>query len=231
VTAPVPELRLIPERAADGPTNMAADEVLLESAQGGQFILRTYSWSPATLSLGYFQPAGARLRQAAWRDLPFVRRSTGGGAILHDAGELTYALALPPVLAGRHTPAEWHCLLHRLMVAALRAHGLDARVVVGPRPDKQELDFLCFAVPQPGDVVIGEKKVIGGAQRLRGGALLQHGAIVAPAQALLRAKLPGALARHFGARLVERDFTALEWQRVHALVRERFGSANWNLKR
>ena len=56
------------------------------------------------------------------------------------------------------------------MVALLRQAGLAAEVVGGKRPRPSELDFLCFVIPQPGDVVLAGRKVIGGAQRLRGGA-------------------------------------------------------------
>jgi len=68
-----PVCRLLPHVAADGPHNMAADEVLLESAAAGVASLRFYDWSEPTVSLGYFQPRGARLA-----GLPYVRRPSGG---------------------------------------------------------------------------------------------------------------------------------------------------------
>jgi len=49
-------VRLLPFREADGPHNMAADEMLLEAAGVGQASLRFYGWSAPELSLGYFQP-------------------------------------------------------------------------------------------------------------------------------------------------------------------------------
>ena len=57
----MPTIRLLPLEIADGPSNMAADEMLLESAAQGVASLRFYGWSEATVSLGYFQPAAARL--------------------------------------------------------------------------------------------------------------------------------------------------------------------------
>lgn len=224
-------MRLILDGAADGPTNMAADELLLDSAANGQLSLRTYRWRPATLSLGYFQPAAERLKTPAWRNLPFVRRSTGGGAIFHDEKEVTYAIALPPAVTQQQGHAEWHCLFHRLMVGMLRERGLEAAVVDGRRPMPGELDFLCFTVPQPGDVVLQGRKIIGGAQRLRGGALLQHGSILPPAAGIIEGELPRALARHFGVPLQESTFTHEERQRIETLVKEKYGSDSWNLKR
>ena len=49
--------RLLDTGPADGFTNMAVDEALLESlaAEQGPPTLRFYSWSPPALSLGYGQ--------------------------------------------------------------------------------------------------------------------------------------------------------------------------------
>ena len=53
-------LRLLPYEIGDGPTEMAADEIMLRSAAMGQASLRFYGWTTATLSLGYFQPERLR---------------------------------------------------------------------------------------------------------------------------------------------------------------------------
>ena len=54
--------RLLDTGPADGFTNMAVDEALLESlaAEQGPPTLRFYSWSPPALSLGYGQSSQAR---------------------------------------------------------------------------------------------------------------------------------------------------------------------------
>src|ERR1051326_1065531 len=93
--------RLLPFAVADGPQNMAADEVLLHSAAAGQVSLRFYGWTEATLSLGYFQHAARRLDDPLLPELPFVRRPTGGDALVHHQ-ELTYCLAVPRQ-QGRHS--------------------------------------------------------------------------------------------------------------------------------
>ena len=71
-------IRLLPFATADGAHNMAADEVLLESAVAGVASLRFYTWTPATVSLGYFQPVRVRDDDARLAALPFVRRPSGG---------------------------------------------------------------------------------------------------------------------------------------------------------
>src|SRR5437868_3538852 len=106
---------LFPLLSADGPTQMAADEALLDHVTAtGRPALRFYTWQPATLSLGYFQPAADRLA-----GVPYVRRASGGGAILHHR-ELTYGLALPPG-APWQSGASWLCRLHEFIGTALAA--------------------------------------------------------------------------------------------------------------
>src|ERR1700690_1334272 len=77
-------LRLIWDDSSAGAWNMALDEALLESADAdGLATLRFYRWSEPTLSLGYFQAAADRRLHPASLDCTLVRRSSGGGAILH----------------------------------------------------------------------------------------------------------------------------------------------------
>src|ERR671938_8152 len=90
----VPTCRLLPSETADGPYQMAADDVLLAAAVEGVPSLGFYAGAPPTLSLGYFQRADERLADPKLAALPFVRRASGGGALVHHH-EVTYALALP----------------------------------------------------------------------------------------------------------------------------------------
>src|SRR5438132_960258 len=91
----MPAVRLLPSTVASGPWNMAADEALLAAAVTGQASLRFYGWTEATLSLGYFQPAGPARALAGLGELAWIRRPSGGAALVHHL-EITYALALPP---------------------------------------------------------------------------------------------------------------------------------------
>src|SRR5262245_28220263 len=65
-------IRVLPHSVADGPHNMAADEVLLESAASGVASLRFYGWTEATVSIGYFQPAGKQALEPQVLRLPLV---------------------------------------------------------------------------------------------------------------------------------------------------------------
>ena len=85
------DARLITTEPASGAWNMGFDEAMLAWAgETGGTWLRFYQWTPATLSLGYFQSVRSREQHLESRELPVVRRASGGGAIVHHH-ELTYS--------------------------------------------------------------------------------------------------------------------------------------------
>jgi lipoyl(octanoyl) transferase len=172
------ELRLIIDSPAPGQWNMAMDEALMHSAgragQGGS--LRFYFWDVPTLSLGYFQSHADRAQHAASRDCPLVRRSTGGGAIVH-ARELTYSLAVPAGIEA--DAAGLYTLFHQTLIDELATRSLRAALCHDPprRAARQE-PFLCFLRRAEGDVVLGGHKVAGSAQRRHRRGVLQHGSVL-----------------------------------------------------
>src|SRR5262245_31012710 len=119
-------VRLLSLQPAGGAANMAADDALLEAAARGIASLRFYTWDPPTLSLGYFQSATERLP-----GLPWVRRASGGAALVHDK-ELTYCLALPAGAPWQRQRGEsWICRFHAIIAAALERLGINADKLCG----------------------------------------------------------------------------------------------------
>ncbi len=158
---------------------MAADEVLLHrAAHQGLCSLRFYGWSEPTLSLGYFQAIGDRARHPASQACPVVRRPTGGGAIVHDR-ELTYAVAVPDGVAwARHRDGLYR-RIHEALIEALSEWGIRASLNGPGQPQADDgTAFLCFQRRAPGDVVVGQHKLAGSAQRRLRGAVLQHGSVL-----------------------------------------------------
>lgn len=183
-------LQILVDPPAAGAWNMAVDEMLLgRAAERGEAVLRLYRWSPATLSLGYFQHAAERETHTASRACPLVRRSSGGGAILHDH-ELTYSLSLPTSHPAAADPETLYRRTHGLLVETLAEFGITATlnertlVPLGGEP------FLCFQRRSVGDVLVDGHKICGSAQRRRKGALLQHGSILVAASSCAP-ELPG----------------------------------------
>jgi lipoate-protein ligase A len=241
-------LRLLPFAPLDGPSNMAADEVLLESAVAhGRASLRFYTWTEPTLTLGYFQPAAAR-ETPRLAPLPWLRRSTGGAGIVHHH-ELTYSFALPPGPEWK-SPDRWICRVHRLLAQLLAEYGVRARVV-GCGEEQKLGEVLCFLHQTPGDLVVGGSKVAGSAQRKLRGALLQHGSLLlrhspfapelpgmcdlagrelfTPRQ--LAEELAARFARDTGSSLEPGDWTADEQARIPVIRAERYANPDWNHRR
>ena len=234
--------RLLPYQVADGPHNMAADEALLESACAGVASLRVYGWSPATLSLGYFQSHHVREPIA----LPYVRRPSGGMALVHHH-ELTYALALR---AGRpwQDGRSWLTRMHEIIAAALAELGVT--VQAHRPPDQHAPGPLCFRHFTSGDLLIGSAKVVGSAQRRQRGAILQHGGILL-AQSPFAPELPGirelsgrslgfeetaaaiqqAFASDTGWDIVTSRWTADEQSRIEELANEKYARPEWKDRR
>jgi lipoate-protein ligase A len=168
---------IVDEVPASGAWNMAVDEALLESAvAGGPCTVRWYRWDRPTLSLGYFQTAEDVPDHPRLAGLPVVRRLTGGGAIVHHL-ELTYSCTLP---AGHKLARDTRRLYHSVHEQIIRVLGNFgfAATLRGMREARLAHNFLCFARGDDFDVVMGENKVLGSAQRRRKGAVLQHGSLL-----------------------------------------------------
>jgi lipoate-protein ligase A len=239
--------RLLIDEAADGAWNMAVDEALLESAAGGEVpTLRFYRWNPPTLSLGYFQVAADRDAHPPSRGCPMVRRASGGGAILHDQ-EITYSFVLP---AARRRPGAAGFLYdaaHETLIELLDELGVSCRLC---ERTSRLRPFLCFQRRSPGDVLLGEDKVAGSAQRRHAGALLQHGSILLR-RSRFAPELPGLadlagprfpdtifparwlprLAERLGVDLKPGCLSDREVRRARQLVADKFGHSRWNDRR
>jgi lipoate-protein ligase A len=228
---------------------MAADEVLLESAVSGVASLRFYGWSQATLSLGYFQSHSLRGSDEVVGDLPYVRRPSGGDALVHHH-EVTYALALPAGAAWRSDrPSNWLCRVHGTIGAALAELGV-ATSSCPSDPVERASRFLCFGHAVAGDRLIGTAKVVGSAQRRHRGAIMQHGAILLARSlhtpslpgireltgkslepAILRDEIAAVLAREVGWQLSAGTWEPLEIDRIRFLGEAKYRQPAWNDKR
>ncbi|HEY2800095.1 MAG TPA: hypothetical protein VGI85_05840 [Chthoniobacterales bacterium] len=155
---------------ADAATNMAIDETLFELSNGP--VLRFYGWQRPALSFGYFGRFAEAAEQVANRDL--VRRWTGGGSVPH-GDDLTYSLITPathPAFA--LGPRAIYAELHRAIRDALTAEGFAAELASAAAP---KISDACFANPVRDDVLIGDRKIAGAAQRRTRRGFLQQGSI------------------------------------------------------
>ncbi|MHB1191483.1 MAG: lipoate--protein ligase family protein [Longimicrobiales bacterium] len=187
--APLSWRVIIHEQPLPGPLNMALDQAVAELARPGEGVLRLYAWEPHTVSFGRNEPArGLYDTAAAEREgLAFVRRPTGGRAVLH-AHEVTYCAVLPVGTFGGLREA--YVRINQGLVEGLRALGCPAEMALGGRalpPDAGP----CFQAPAPGEVVLAGRKLVGSAQVLVGDAILQHGSVILGGDQSALARLTG----------------------------------------
>ncbi len=179
-TAPSPPLtwRYLVSPPGDGAANMAWDQALMARARRtGEAVLRVYGWRAPTLSLGRNQTArGAYdLDRAAALGVGFVRRPTGGRALLHHR-EVTYSVTAPesfdPTLRGAYAR------INDLLLDALRSLGVAADLAQVPGRTLPPGLAPCFDQPAAGEIVVRGRKLVGSAQWRHDGSLLQHGSIL-----------------------------------------------------
>lgn len=240
--------RSIPPIVADGLTQMAIDDWMVDRVrQGHPPILRFYTWSDPTLSLGFHQKRIPTVSDS----IPLVRRPTGGRAVLHDGkrswdvddnpnqlSDLTYAIAMPTEGKRR---SKIYCDLCQFLLQGWASLGVTLHF--GSDRDYAHRSS-CFGTATAADLVTDDgTKLIGSAQLYRGETVLQHGSMqlapdrdrfaqvfgepcrapVLPAFTLdqLMTALTDAVRSSFGVELETRDLDSSEWHEINAR-RDRF---------
>lgn len=161
---------------------MALDEALMSRARRtGETVLRVYGWALPTLSLGRNQRALGAYDEAALlrAGVCVVRRPTGGRALLHDR-EITYSVTAPapPPAGGGEGIAAAYARINTLLLTALGTLGVGADVARPAGRAASPTAAPCFSEPAAGELVVGDRKLVGSAQWRDDGALLQHGSIL-----------------------------------------------------
>jgi lipoate-protein ligase A len=255
--------RLLVDEPRDGPTNMAVDETLALGCDGGwsRPTLRVYRWALPTVSLGVNQSIARAVNLTACheRQIPVVRRPTGGRALLHHR-ELTYSLAIPIVPGSRRVLHDYRWISQCLLLALQRLR-VEAAMSRGDRP-MGESGGVCFLSSARYELAVNGRKLIGSAQRRLNGALLQHGSLLidldyalwselfpqgrdlesrATALNLLLGRSPsweelvealrGGFEAGIAVTLEPGGLTDTEESRVQELVATRYGTAPWTLRR
>ncbi|MBP3040692.1 lipoate--protein ligase family protein [Bacillaceae bacterium Marseille-Q3522] len=167
--------------------NMAMDEALMEWHSNGKIppVIRFYGWNPATLSIGYFQKLEKEINLAAVKEhgLGFVRRPTGGRAVLHEH-ELTYSVVVSedhPQMPKSVTEA--YRVISEGILKGFHYLGMEAYFAV-PKTDREKQSLknprssVCFDAPSWYELVVEGRKIAGSAQTRQKGVILQHGSIL-----------------------------------------------------
>ncbi|MCK4672096.1 MAG: lipoate--protein ligase family protein [Candidatus Aegiribacteria sp.] len=165
---------------------MAFDKYLMELVRVGRwdFVLRTYGWEPACVSIGKLQNRNSEINcDLLLRDgYHVVRRPTGGRAVWHET-ELTYSITAGiehPLVSGSISEA-----LRKVSMPMVNAMNiLDIPVSVsssdrhragGPRMKSNP----CFTSHGKWEVGTPDgRKLVGSAQARSRGVFLEHGSIL-----------------------------------------------------
>ncbi len=173
--------------ASDAGFNMAVDEMLLHGmrAPHARPVLRFYAWSVPAITVGYFQDVlrDFHFDECQKRGWDVVRRLTGGRAVFHD-DELTYSVILPdsaPAAAGG--VLESYRSLSRGLLQGLRDIGVNAELVSfhgrrGTARGTGSGSPNCFASASWYEIKVGNRKLVGSAQRRLRYGILQQGSIL-----------------------------------------------------
>jgi lipoate-protein ligase A len=173
--------------AHDVAENMRRDAALLAAAErGAPPVLRAFAFSPAGITLGMNQTPARELDlgRCAADGVGWALRPTGGRAIFH-AQEWTYALAVPrdhAVWGG--SPEDAYGRASALVLRALVRLGVPAAQVPrrggdsGAPGGRGPTAAPCFASTARYELVVGEGKLVGSAQRRTARAYLQQGSIL-----------------------------------------------------
>ncbi|WP_400163927.1 biotin/lipoate A/B protein ligase family protein [Brevibacillus sp. TJ4] len=179
--------RYIVTKSMSPAMNMAVDEAILQMHAEKKVppTVRFYTWNPATLSIGYFQKAlkEINLEEVDRQGLGFVRRATGGRAVLHDK-ELTYSVIVSedhPRMPSSVTEA--YKVISMGLLHGFQNLGLQAEMVSLASEEEKEKysspgSSACFDSPSWYELVVEGKKVAGSAQTRQRGVILQHGSIL-----------------------------------------------------
>ena len=142
--------------STDPAFNLAFEEYVLRNRGEGDYLLLWQNGPSVIIGQNQNPYEEVNCSLAAEKGIPIVRRSTGGGAVYHDLGNLNYSFVTDAGDVGRMTFEHFG----RRLVAALATMGV-AAVLSGRN-----------------DILVDGCKVSGTAQRLHGGRILHHGTLL-----------------------------------------------------
>jgi lipoyl(octanoyl) transferase len=229
---------LINDGQGDPAWNMACDEwLLLNAARLNNPVLRIYEWDRAAITIGYFQEYPLELDQK----YVIVRRPTGGALVYHDS-DLTFTVSLPPTHPWKALkPEERYQKIHERVHKIFESRGLSPALAEKCKTDngpctsrlpnptgRNPSNAQCFTKSTRYDVMVGNSKVAGGAQRTTRDGLLHQGSIQSnprvSSQELKKAW------ESFGTAFSDFQLSDSDRQIIEKLAQDKYATKEWNHK-
>ena len=183
-----PDALFVCEPDSDPYYNMACDAALFGllagTVQEFSAVLRLYSWGHPAITVGYNQDISRALDVTkVEKELPVIRRITGGRAIYHDRSEITFSLTLraDKFQTGVGNISKMNTMISEVLVKVLNSHGIAAEW--RRHSDDKFKRFgptrigACFASVSRYEIVSHGVKIVGGAQRQSGGSFIHQGSV------------------------------------------------------
>lgn len=176
------EFKLIRSGESNAMDNMALDEnIFNQYLEDGIGVFRVYRWKEPSFTYGFSQEPQSQIDLAKCKldGVGVAKRITGGGVLFHH-DEITYSFVchksevdqLPGELLGYRNVCKFLMRFYESLGLnpkfALDAKNFSLRSVSSQ---------LCSAANEKYDIVLGDKKIGGNAQKRRKEIIFQHGAI------------------------------------------------------
>ena len=164
--------------------NMAMDEAFAEAIikNPALSVIRTYSWKPKAISIGYFQNAirDFNIDKIKKSKIDFVRRTTGGRAVFH-ANEFTYSTVshIDNTLLGNNLRDTYN-VIGLAILKALHMSGFSKLELkkINTSDNISKTVKPCFSSTGRYEIVYKNKKIVGSAQKRTRNIIQQHGSIL-----------------------------------------------------
>lgn len=226
-SAPADNWLRLDSGVCDHAFNMALDETLLECAPELQRpVLRFYGWSQPAASFGYFQKIAEIEHTTHLR--PLVRRTTGGGLVLHDA-DWTYSVVIPPNHFWYELRAsESYERMHQWIRTAFTSLGVATELASCCR---KEIPGQCFAGYERSDLLRLGRKIAGAAQRRTKTGLLIQGSVQPPPLNVKREQWQGSMSAVTQNEWANLELSSRMTARAGVLISEKYSQGEYNRRR
>lgn len=225
------KLRFIVSRPANGPLNMALDEVLFDhkiNLPETPPCLRIYTWTGPCMTIGYFQKSG----DFAAYGIDITRRMTGGLSVVH-GNDVSFSFILDENnWEHLYDQEKTYELIHLSIKSALAVCGIQTEFVK-IKPDITAKDNICVQTLYPYDLQSNSKKIVGSCQRRRGKTLMVQGSIhlhKTVNRDQFYAAWRNSLTEQFGVEINEDKVLDLEASEADALAKTKYSDPAWNKK-
>ena len=248
--------RLLDLEYADAPSNLALEEAIARQVGEGKSPPTLRLWRNRSAAIiGENQSADAEVRLDACRELgvEVVRRFTGGGAVYHDLGNLNYSICTRRSSSSSLAPQQAvfkrgiDCVVACLSTLGLESNRIPVNTIVvrGRKISGGAGAIRWGAVFYHGSILVSTDleiiwKILRWEQpRMLRALVKSTRSPVTSVQTELGRRIPiddikaafsDTFARIFETQLVPSLATDQEVQMIPVLVREKYGTTEWNLK-